>query len=221
MTSDAEGVLASLRSRFAPNVVLLMGGHPITRNEEPHMKPLFYLNRTHVIERLDEVLSPLDWSDEYFQAGSATVCKLSIRIGDTWYSKSDASGDTDIGGEKGAATGALKRAASKWGVGSYLYRVDNDEYLPGFYVGDRGPFFTTEAKESASRLLWDDWFLSNDPSAMALLGLCKGCTSEEDIKKLLDSNSEIVKNIAKNENMLDVFKRTLKRYKIALNKEKN
>jgi hypothetical protein len=216
MTSDAEGVLKALSARFAPNMVLLRGGFPIDRDGTPCMKPLFYLNRTLVIDRLDEVLTPLDWMDEYFQAGSATVCKLSIRIGDTWYSKSDCAGESEIEGIKGAATDALKRAASKWGVGSYLYKVDNDEYLPGFRKGDRGPFFTRESKEFAYRRLWDDFYLAQNPGARVLLSLCKACNTEEEMAAVMNGNSDMIKDIAGNENIFAVFKRTLQGYKDAI-----
>tara|TARA_R110002167_G_scaffold212152_6_gene416775 strand:- start:305 stop:964 length:660 start_codon:yes stop_codon:yes gene_type:complete len=215
MTSDAEGVLTALRARFAPNTVHLMGGYPRDRDGTPYMKPLFYIDRQHVIDRLDEVLTPLDWTDEYHDAGTATVCKLSIRIGDTWYSKSDSSGDTEIGGEKGAATGALKRAASKWGIGLYLYKVDNDDYLHAYHIG-KNTVFTNESKEFASQLLWDDWFLGQAPEVRVLLSLCKGCTSSESMGKLLEGNAEIVKGISGNENLMSVFKRALQRYKDAL-----
>jgi len=215
MISDTEGILTALRARFAPNTVHLMGGYPRERDGTPHMKPLFYIDRQHVIERLDEVLTPLNWSDEYHQAGTATVCKLSICIGDTWYSKSDSSGDTEIGGEKGAATGAFKRAASKWGVGLYLYKIDNDQHLPGYHAG-KNTVFTNESKEFASQLLWDDWFLGQAPDARVLLGLCKGCTDEETMGKLLSGNAELVKKISENKNLMGVFKRALQRYKDAL-----
>jgi len=215
MTSDAEGILTALRARFAPNTVHLMGGYPRDRDGTPHMQPLFYMDRQHVIDRLDEVLTPLNWMDEYHQAGTATVCRLSIQIGDTWYSKSDSSGDTEIGGEKGAATGAFKRAASKWGIGLYLYKVDNDQYLPAYHIG-KNTVFTNESKEFASQLLWDDWFLGPAPEARVLLGLCKGCTDSESMGKLLEGNAELVKQISENENLFAVFTRALQRYKDAL-----
>lgn len=215
MTPDAEGVLNALSATFAPNTVHLMGGYPRKRDDKPYMRPMFYIDRQHVIDRLNEVLTPLDWTDEYHEAGTATVCKLSIRIGDNWYSKSDSSGDTEIGGEKGAATGAFKRAASKWGVGLYLYKIDNDQYLPAYEIGTN-TIFTDESKVFASQLIWDDWFLAQAPDVRVLLGLCKGCTNEEDMGKLLGANAELVKGISENENLMAVFKRALQRYKDAL-----
>ena len=219
MISDAEVILTALRAGFAPNTVHLMGGYPRERDGTPFMKPLFYIDRQHVIDRLDEVLTPLNWTDEYHQAGTATVCKLSICIDGEWYSKSDSSGDTEIGGEKGAATGAFKRAASKWGVGLYLYKIDNDQHLPGYHVG-KNTVFTNESKEFASQLLWDDWFLAQAPEVRVLLGLCKGCTDEETMGKLLSGNAELVKGISENENLMGVFKRALQRYKDALKENK-
>jgi hypothetical protein len=38
-----------------------------------------------------------------------------------WIWKSDGAGATDVEGEKGMLSDALKRAAVRWGVGRYLY----------------------------------------------------------------------------------------------------
>lgn len=103
---------------------------------------LAYLNAREIMERLDEVVGPGNWSDRYHQAGSAIICELSIRVpkvamegggarrfdGETeWITKSDGAGETDVEGSKGAISDALKRAAVKFGVGRYLY------YLPKWW----------------------------------------------------------------------------------------
>ena len=49
------------------------------------------------------------------------ICSLSCKVGDNWITKADGAGDTDIEGEKGGISDALKRAAVVWGIGRYLY----------------------------------------------------------------------------------------------------
>jgi hypothetical protein len=91
--------------------------------------PLAYLDARDVMDRLDQVIGPGNWSDTYEETATGRVfCKLAIRIefadGKTVIvDKSDAAGNTDVEGEKGAVSDAFKRAAVKFGIGRYLYRL--------------------------------------------------------------------------------------------------
>lgn len=100
---------------------------------------LAYIDARDVMERLDNVLGPGNWSDRYHGAGEkAIVCELSVRINGEWLVKSDGAGESDIEGEKGAISGAFKRAAVKHGVGRYLYYSPNRYYplVDGRYFSD-------------------------------------------------------------------------------------
>lgn len=85
---------------------------------------LAYIDARSVMARLDETVGPQNWKDTYRDVGGRIVCCLSLRIDGEWIGKEDGSGDTNFEGEKGAISGALKRAAVKWGIGRYLYDVD-------------------------------------------------------------------------------------------------
>lgn len=85
---------------------------------------LAYIDARNVMERLDEVCGPGNWQDSYSETPKGRViCRLAIRIGDEWVTKSDGAGNTDVEGDKGALSDSLKRAAVKWGIGRYLYDV--------------------------------------------------------------------------------------------------
>jgi hypothetical protein len=85
---------------------------------------LAYIDARDVMDRLDDVCGPANWQSEYFETPKGRlVCRLSIRCGDEWVTKSDGAGDTAVEGEKGAISDALKRAAVSWGIGRYLYRM--------------------------------------------------------------------------------------------------
>lgn len=84
---------------------------------------LCYIDSRAVMNMLDEVCGPENWSDTYQFNGSRIICTLSIRIGDEWVSKSDGAGDTAVEAEKGGLSDAFKRAAVKWGIGRYLYDI--------------------------------------------------------------------------------------------------
>ena len=89
---------------------------------------LAYLDARAVQDRLDAVFGVEGWQDEYqIQADGSVVCKLQCLFGDRWVTKMDVGGMSEQpdGGDrmKSAFSDALKRAAVKFGVGRYLYRL--------------------------------------------------------------------------------------------------
>src|SRR5213080_2669554 len=87
-----------------------------------------YIDARLIQDRLDEVLGVENWEDGYkiLQDGSV-MCRLRIKLGDRWISKTDVgspSEQPDLGDRlKAAFSDALKRAAVKFGIGRYLYRL--------------------------------------------------------------------------------------------------
>ena len=87
---------------------------------------LAYITSRAVMDRLDAVVGPENWRDEYHPSplGNGFECRLSIRMGDgSWVTKIDGAEPTQIESIKGAYSDSLKRAAVKWGIGRYLYRL--------------------------------------------------------------------------------------------------
>lgn len=89
---------------------------------------LAYVDVRAVMDRLDAVLGPGDWQDDYTLLSDGSVaCRLSIRVGDRWVTKVDVGGTSEQpdGGDrmKSAFSDALKRTAVKFGIGRYLYRL--------------------------------------------------------------------------------------------------
>ena len=80
-----------------------------------------YMNRVAVMNRLDAVIGPENWQDEYITGpGGGVLCRLSIRINGEWITKCDGADNTQIEAIKGGLSDAFKRAATKWDVGRYL-----------------------------------------------------------------------------------------------------
>ena len=52
------------------------------------------------------------------------MCGISVKVGDEWIIKWDGGDNTNIEATKGGFSVALKRAAVQWGIGRYLYSVD-------------------------------------------------------------------------------------------------
>ncbi len=90
-------------------------------------RSLHYITARTAMNRLDSILGPENWWDEYVPLEKSVVCKLSIRLPDGLIiTKSDAGGYAGMsdGGDddKSGFSDAFKRAASKFGVARYLYR---------------------------------------------------------------------------------------------------
>jgi hypothetical protein len=70
----------------------------------------------------------MGWQDSYRVLPDGSVmCRLRLKIGDQWITKVDVGGQSEQpdGGDrtKAAFSDALKRAAVKFGIGRYLYRL--------------------------------------------------------------------------------------------------
>lgn len=92
---------------------------------------LAYIDARHVMDRLDAVMGLGEWRDEYTILSDGSVqCRLSLRIGGEWVYHEDVgsrSEQPDDGDKmKSAFSDALKRAAVKFGVGRYLYRLGHE-----------------------------------------------------------------------------------------------
>lgn len=118
--------LADLSAPFRPEAIHWRAQNVTDRNGGSALA-LAYIDARDVMDRLDEVCGPSGWKDSYIETVKGRVlCELSILVPELgWVSKSDGAGDTDVEGEKGAISDALKRAAVKWGIGRYLYDLGN------------------------------------------------------------------------------------------------
>src|SRR5215210_3756913 len=87
-----------------------------------------YIDARLIQDRLDDVLGVENWEDGYkILPDGGVVCRLRVKLGDRWISKTDVgspSEQPDLGDRlKAAFSDALKRAAVKFGIGRYLYRL--------------------------------------------------------------------------------------------------
>ncbi len=92
----------------------------------PKGKGLQYVTARTVMNRLDAVLGPENWWDEYVPGADSVLCRLTVLLPDGRHlTKSDAggyAGMADAGDDdKSGYSDAFKRAAVKFGVGRHLY----------------------------------------------------------------------------------------------------
>lgn len=114
----------ALKAPFDPSLISWRVG-AMTKNKDKAIA-LAYIDARDVMERLDEVCGPGNWQALYPHANGKTSCKIGIKVGDEWVWKENGSGDSDIEAEKGAFSDAFKRSAVLWGIGRYLYDVENN-----------------------------------------------------------------------------------------------
>lgn len=97
-----------------------------------------YVTARAVHQRLDDVVGPENWANTpqsvvtvaHARSGEAVLSiqvGISIRIHGNWVTKYNVSEATDVESAKGGFSGAEKRAGSEWGIGRYLYYLDELE----------------------------------------------------------------------------------------------
>ncbi|MBX9627426.1 MAG: hypothetical protein K2X82_26720 [Gemmataceae bacterium] len=87
-----------------------------------------YVDVRLIQDRLDEALGAENWQDDYeILPDGSVVCRLRLNLGGDWVTKTDVGSPSEQpdGGDrlKAAFSDALKRAAVKFGIGRYLYRL--------------------------------------------------------------------------------------------------
>ncbi len=121
------------------------------------------------MNRLDNVLGPENWWDEYVPPENSVLCRLTIRLPDgSTLTKSDAGGYAGMADpgddDKSGYSDAFKRAAVKFGVARYLYR----DGVPAFVQERAFPAAIAEAKAQARRV--SGLVIHGDPGRLAASG---------------------------------------------------
>ena len=118
---------------------------------------LAYVDARVIQDRLDDVLGVAGWQDDYeCREDGSVVCRLRLRLGGAWVTKMDVGSPSEQPDEhdrlKAAFSDALKRAAVKFGIGRYLYRLpaqwlDYDAKKRQFLTQPTLPAFARPARE--------------------------------------------------------------------------
>lgn len=107
---------------------------------------LAYVTNRAIMARLDEVLTPAGWQNK-FDAGphGGVICGISVKVDGEWITKWDGAENTQVEAIKGGLSDSMKRAGYQWGIGRYLYKLEE-----GFAeVCERGKYRGT-TKEKVS-----------------------------------------------------------------------
>lgn len=95
-------------------------------NNKIWAKVLAYVTNRAIMKRLDEVCGKAGWRNEYrdIPNNGGVECGISIKVYGEWITKWDAAENTQVEAVKGGRSGAMKRAAVQWGIGRYLYNLE-------------------------------------------------------------------------------------------------
>lgn len=92
----------------------------------PWAMVLCYVTNRAIMKRLDDVCGKAGWRNEYrdIPNNGGVECGISIKVDGEWITKWDAAENTQVEAVKGGRSGAMKRAAVQWGIGRYLYQLE-------------------------------------------------------------------------------------------------
>lgn len=84
-----------------------------------------YITNRAIMTRLDEVFGPGNWKNEFTEwRDNGVLCGISAKIDGEWVTKRDGAEETQVEAVKGGFSGSMKRAAVQWGIGRYLYDLE-------------------------------------------------------------------------------------------------
>jgi hypothetical protein len=152
--SEVKAITGALSTPFEPREVKFKP--QMVKNNRA--LALAYVDARVIQDRLDEVLGVEGWQDEYqLLPDGSVMCKLRLKLGGEWVTKVDVGSPSEQpdGGDrlKAAFSDALKRAAVKFGIGRYLYRlqsqwVDYDPVKKQFTQTPQLPAFALPARQA-------------------------------------------------------------------------
>lgn len=124
MNATLKDLFARLAEPFNPQDLEWRAG--ATNSDKTKALALAYITSRAVMDRLDDVVGPQNWRDEYASGpDGGVICGLTLRIDGEWITKWDGAENTEFEAIKGGLSDAFKRAGYKWGIGRYLYKLDN------------------------------------------------------------------------------------------------
>ncbi len=122
---NEKEMMEALAQPFAANEVEWRAQRVGITNNRPWAMVLCYLTNRAIMNRLDHVFGLANWRNEYIKWGDkSTLCGISCKINGEWITKYDGAEETDIEAVKGGFSDAMKRAAVQWGMGRYLYNLE-------------------------------------------------------------------------------------------------
>jgi len=144
--------LLKLQDKFAPqDIEWRLGRVGMTKSGKLYGTALAYITNRAIMHRLDMVCGPENWRNEFREwnvgAKRGVLCGLSIRINGEWVTKWDGAENTDIEALKGGLSDSMKRAGVQWGIGRYLYDLDENFAI----IDEAGSHYAAGVEKSSGK----------------------------------------------------------------------
>lgn len=120
--------LKKLRDHFPASEIEFRIGRSGKSGDKLWASALAYITNRAIMNRLDEICGPENWWNEYREwiigEKKGVLCGITIRTEHGPVCKWDGAEPTDIESVKGGLSDSMKRAAVQWGLGRYLYNLE-------------------------------------------------------------------------------------------------
>lgn len=167
-----------------------------------------YITSRAIMSRLDDVVGPGNWKNEYTSSpcGKGYLCGISIKIEGDWVTRwdgSELSESNNIDDVKSTLSNSMKRAGVQWGIGRYLYQLEatfadaqfcDSRYdtLPGYQYqkskNKEGVWFGFQWKPKPL----ESWALPvSEKETKKLIKNMKSAKSEKELKSLFETAYKI------------------------------
>lgn len=173
---------------------------------------LAYVQNRAIQNRLDEVFGVLGWRNEYKEwHGDSQICGISIWDDEKkeWITKWDGADNTNFESTKGGLSDSMKRAAVQWGIGRYLYNLE-ETFVVATTEKEKGwNYQGANDKKSVPAFYWKSpdlpsWALPNDstqvqgkPKERNYTEEASECTDTKELKTWFDGLTADEKKEAK------------------------
>lgn len=119
-----EEIMSKLQAPFSSKDIEWRVSRSGVSNGKSWAMVLAYVTNRAIQNRLDEVFGPAGWKNDYRDFMQGILCTITCYVDGEWVSKSDGAEQTQFESLKGGLSSAMKRAAVQWGIGRYLYNLD-------------------------------------------------------------------------------------------------
>lgn len=117
--------LKALQKPFPAEDIEWRVSHAVKTQQGFRALVLAYVTNRAIQERLDDVFGIGGWKNEYSEwRGKGVKCTLTCKVNEEWISKEDGADETEMESTKGGFSASMKRAAVQWGIGRYLYNLE-------------------------------------------------------------------------------------------------
>lgn len=140
-----EEIMSKLQAPFpTKDIEWRVSRSGVSNNGKQWAMVLCYVTNRAIQNRLDEVFGPAGWKNDYRDFMQGILCTITCHVDGEWVSKSDGAEQTQFESLKGGLSSAMKRAAVQWGIGRYLYNLEetfvdvtNNRGNDAIYINDK------------------------------------------------------------------------------------